>query len=168
MGKYVKRKLSSAQLEARVALGVENGAFAWGLLVAQRAAEKAPVDTGRLARSIHSGTPTEIAPMVVQVLIGTNVEYARAHELGSGLYSEDPDERDFIIIEPVNAKALAFEWPGGPKNISNYDPETGLYFFRRVRHPGVRPHPYLRPALRESEEEGKMLLWDAIKVALVR
>lgn len=43
------------------------------------------------------------------------------------------------VIVPVKAKVL--HW---------LDPETGQHMFRyRVRHPGTRPSPHLRPALRK-------------------
>jgi hypothetical protein len=152
----------------RLSLGLLKGTGAWGDLVAQRASDGAPVKTGRLARSIHRDVPEEIAPLVVSVLVGTNVEYARAHELGSGLYS-DPEfggVQEKYEIRPVFAKALAFEWPGGPKDHPAYDADSGLFFFGKVMHPGVRARPYLRPAIHASAEDGKRLVFDAVLAEL--
>lgn len=127
-----------------------------GILVAQEAENLAPFDTGRLARSINATDPYEIERFVYGILIGTNVEYARAHEYGSGLHAEDPEKRHKILIEAgywtgkSNKKALAFEWPAGPKPHPAFDPNTGKYIFRRVWHPGVPAKPYLRPALKNT------------------
>jgi phage gpG-like protein len=93
--------------ENGVLIGMYKGLTAWASLVAQRASEKAPVDTGRLARSIHAGTPFPLSEFVMAVDVGTNVEYARAHEFGSGIH-RTIGTPDYIIIRPKNAKALAF------------------------------------------------------------
>lgn len=152
----------------RLAIGLLKGSAAWGDLVAQRASDNAPVAQGRLARSIHRDVPEEIAPLIVSVLVGTNVEYARAQELGSGLYS-DPEfggiQEKYPIV-PVFAKALAFKWPGGPVDHPAYDQESGLFFFGKVMHPGVRAQPYLRPAVSETVEDGKRLVMDAVVAEL--
>lgn len=169
----VTRKNGRSEMEHRLVTGMVKGVSAWGDLVVQRASDGAPVDTGRLARSIHRDEVEEIAPFVVSTLAGSNVEYARAQELGSGLHA-DPEflpegqSPERYPIEPVFAKALAFEWPGGPKDHPAYDAESGLFFFARVMHPGVQAQPYLRPAARETLADGRRLVMEAVRVELER
>lgn len=164
----VTRENSREKMLHNFTVGIIVGLDASGRLVAQTASELAPVDTGRLARSIHAGDPFEISELFWAIDVGTNVEYARAHELGSGIHALDPAERELIVIEPVNAKALAFEWPSGPKNISAYDPETGLFFFSRVYHPGVPAHPYLRPALEATRDEVRQIMTSSVAAEVAR
>lgn len=167
MGGEVTRKSSKGEMAQKFVVGMIKGVDASGMLVAQRASDNAPVDTSNLATSIHHQSPQVVGAGTVITLVGTNVEYARAQEMGSGLYAEvGPQEK--IPIEPVNAKALAFEWPGGPEDHSAYDPESGLFFFGRVMHPGVRAQPYLRPALKDSEEDIRLLILRAVKAELTR
>ena len=52
---------------------------------AATAAAKAPVDTGMLKNSISS----VVVPDEKAVYIGTNVDYAKWHEFGTGIYAED-------------------------------------------------------------------------------
>ncbi len=164
----VTRKRNKSELEMRVSVGLVKGVDAAGKLVAQRAELNAPVDQGRLARSIFHLSPFELSRLVWATLIGSNLEYARAQEEGSGLFSEDPNQMRFIEIKPVNAKALAFAWPGGPKSHPAFNAEAGLFFFGSVMHPGVKPQPYLRPALEESRKETTAIIWSAIKAELVK
>ncbi len=164
----VTRKRGRAEIKRKITIGLMKGLFAWGGLASQRAGAIAPVKSGRLARSIHQGSPFELTDLVWAVLFGTNVKYARAHEFGSGIHSQDPSERELILIEAKNAKALAFFWPGGPKDSSAFDPETGLFFFKRVFHPGVPAKPYLRPAAKDTKEDGAKLVMAAVKAELTR
>ncbi len=162
----VERSRSRGEIEAAIRVGGLKGVTAWGSLVRQRATLKAPVDTGRLARSVDLGAAQEASNLVFTVDVGTNVEYARAQEFGSGLHSEDQAYRHLIPIRARRKKALAFEWPGGPTDHPAYDAKSGLFFFRAVMHPGVPAHPYLRPALRETAEDGPRLVVSAIAAEL--
>lgn len=98
-----------------------------GLEIERAAKQNAPVDTGRLRASITTEVLERNGIPVVKV--GTNVEYARAVEFGTGPY----------IIEPDTAEAL--QWT---------DPETGeAVFAQRVEHPGIPEQPFLLPAVDE-------------------
>lgn len=80
--------------------------------------ENTPVDTGRLRASIQVEKVNDS-----EYIIGTNVEYAEAVELGT-----EPH-----IILPVNKKALKF-------NIGGTD-----IFAKRVNHPGTEgSHMFLK------------------------
>lgn len=151
---------------------------AWLDLTVQQAENFAPVDTSRLAKSIHKSpdSPYELEDMVFTGLFGTNVEYARAHELGSGIHSLDPAHRELILIEAgfwtgrSNKKALAFFWPNGPTDHPAYDQETGKFIFRRVYHPGVpaanQGKGYMRYAAHERQDDGRRLVVLAITAEL--
>ena len=182
-GRLAKRKGDRSKLEQRILLGLFNGVDAWQYLVATRASKLAPFDRGRLARSIHPDPefPIETEPMVVAGQVGTNVEYARAHELGSGIHSLNPADRELILIEAgywtgkSNKKALNFAWPGGPENISAFNPTgpyKGTFTFRRVYHPGVPAahggEGYLRLAGKRTRDEGRRMVLQAVMSELKR
>lgn len=156
----------ASRMEQTLVFAATKGLLAWANLVAQRATLKAPVKTGRLARSINVGTVEQIDRYNFAIKIGTNVEYAAAQEYGSGIHSPNPADRRLIPIRARRKKALAFMWAGGPTNISAYDPESGLWFFKVVYHPGVPAHPYLRPAVEETRTEGPQLITMALIAGL--
>jgi len=94
--------------------------------------------TGTLRRSINyriEGTETTMT-----AIVGTNVAYAAIHEYGG---TTKPH-----IIEPKNAKCLAFIASWGPGR-----GQGGKSFFARVNHPGsVMPErSFLRSALSEMQ-----------------
>lgn len=159
---------SMGEIRQKVLIGAMTGMTAWGGLVAQTAELKAPVDTGRLARSIHAGEAQAVTETFITIQVGTNVEYAAAQEFGSGIHAENPADRQLILIEAKHKKALAFKWKNGPTDISAYDEQSGLWFFRRVWHPGVPAHPYLRPAVKETFPTGRRLVLESILSQLRR
>ena len=146
---------SKTQVLAAIARGQYKGIDAVGNLFIQQAKRKAPVDKGDLARSIMYEGPYNDGPWVMYVVAGPTVEYGAAQEFGSGLHHRDPAKRAKYPILPgavtgkSSAKVLAFKWPGGPKPHPAYNAELDMYFFAKVMHPGVKPQPYLRPALEE-------------------
>jgi len=157
----VKRKGDLRTFEAKVENGQKRGLILSGKVVAQRAQMKAPRLTGRLKRSLHEGKPYSVRKHCWGIDIGSDVEYARPQELGSGIYAEGGGGEP-IIIRPVKKKALAFEWLNAPEAIKEKfsrpraDGSPGPWptvIFAQVSHPGVKPQPYLRPALAESKKE---------------
>lgn len=102
--------------------------------------------TGALARSIHSKVDRNTASVIGRVFSSGDVKYARIHEYGGKTAPH--------IIEPKNAKALAF---GG-----------GVY--ARVNHPGsVMPErSFLRSALHDMSTEISIGLKQAVVQALVK
>lgn len=145
---------------------IKRGLILSGMLVAQRATRRAPRLTGRLKRSITHGKPYKRKRTRWAIDVGTNVEYAAAQELGSGIHAEGGGGQPYPI-RPVKKKALAFVWPDHPPHIEP-DPETGKVVLAKVMHPGVKPQPYLRPALNESIPEIKGLLLHTLIVGLRR
>lgn len=187
LGRMAKRQGNKSENERRLILGGFNGMQAWQDHVAKEASESpttgAPVDTGRLARSIRGNPafPIETQPLVFMGEVGANVEYARAHELGSGVHSLDPAERELIVIEAgywtgkSNKKALNFPWKDGPTDSPAYSaegPYAGTFTFRKIFHPGVRPahggKGYLRYSARQSVSKGRRMMLMAFKNALVK
>ncbi|MCE7081159.1 hypothetical protein [Streptomyces sp. ST2-7A] len=86
--------------------------------IAEDAGARAPRRTGALADSYVVEKPRLLVRR-----IGSHLDYGAAVELGSRPYT----------IVPRTKRALW--WPGADHPV------------RRVRHPGVRPRPHLRPAL---------------------
>ena len=171
MGRFAKRLGDPSKVEIALVEGMLNGMQAWMTECAQVASDLAPVKTSRLATEIKADPhgPAEIDPLVVRGFVGVSgLEYARAHEYGSGIHALDPSERRLIPITAgywtgkSQAKALAFAWPEGPKPHPAYNEELGLYFFHTIYHPGVRPandgKGYLRLAAQRTKEFGKRAL----------
>jgi phage gpG-like protein len=132
-------KVTSGQIKNLALAGLDRGLILSGHLVAQRATRRAPIETGRLKRSITSGRPYSVSKLRV-IDVGTNVEYAKILEVGG---QTPPHE-----IVPRFKKALAF-------TVGSED-----VVVKRVQHPGSRipAQPYLRPALAESKQEIRTLI----------
>jgi hypothetical protein len=163
-----KGKVSSGQIKNLALAGLDRGLILAGQLVAQRAAKKAPVDTGRLQRSITYGHSTG---QVIQqgrpysrpggkraIDIGTNVEYARIQEFGGTIKS--------IVVTPRNASVLAFKWPNAPAELPAG--KGGLHFFKKVTLPQrtLKAQPYLRPAIRMSEKDIVKIIGNSVVGAM--
>lgn len=158
----VKRSGKLQNVKAKVENGTKNGLLLAGDLIAQRATRKAPIDTGRLKRSITRSNPKKSGNNW-SVTIGTNVKYAAAQEFGSGLHSTRRSKQK-IRITPKNKKALAFKWANAPSGLE--PSKSGKFLFSSVMHPGVKAQPYLRPALEESREDATKIIGNAIVGAL--
>lgn len=177
MGRFVERRSDPSRLEIALVEGLLNGMQAWMVECAKVASQRAPVRTSRLANEIKADPqgPNEIKPMVVQGLVGVSgLEYARAQELGSGLHAQ-VGPRELIPIpalDNTDAKTLMFEWPEGPKPHPAYNEELGVYFFKRIWHPGVKAanegKGYLRLAARETLDFGKRAIVLGIAARLKR
>ena len=161
------------------------GVHAAAILVAQRAkeiaSEKGIRKTGALIRRINAGEPWAEG-FVFHCLVTNNLPYARAHEMGSGLHSEDASKRAKYPIwagklnpgqtKSLNPKwALSFQWPAGPKPHPAHTEEgtyASHYTFGKIMHPGVRPRPYMRPALAQSKDEVIGLVLSSIVAELTK
>lgn len=97
-------------------------------LVERAAKEKAPKGGGDLRRSISSRIETDGDKLVGVVF--TPLEYAPYVEYGTGLFAEGGNGRTDV------------PW-------CYMDEETGEFVYTS----GMKPHPYLRPALEENREE---------------
>ena len=95
-------------------------------LVERAAKEKAPKNTGELRRSITS--KVDVGAGEVTGVVFTPLEYAPYIEYGTGLFAEE----------------------GGRKDVPwHYQDDEGNWHSTS----GMKPHPYMRPALNENREE---------------
>jgi hypothetical protein len=111
------------------------------LKVEARAVELCPVDEGRLRASIDHEVGRDRDGLYGRV--GTNVNYALEVERGTGLFETNvpgvaPSASKGRRITPVQAKALRFVVDGD------------VVFAKSIK--GMRPQPFLRPALRAAED----------------
>ena len=104
-------------------------------VVERSAKQKAPKDTGELRRSITSKVEKEGNGAVG--IVFTPLEYAPYVEFGTGLFAENGGRKDV----PWNSQDDKGEWHSTS---------------------GMKPHPYLRPALNENREQIKRILKEAI------
>lgn len=103
------------------------------------AAKVKPRKTSNLEHSIHKATVTD---RYVEVVATAN--YAAAVEFGT---------RPHIIVPRRAGGVLAWGGPrtaGGRLRIKNGVQAKPEHFARRVRHPGTKPKPYLRPGMQKA------------------
>ena len=114
------------------------------LMAVARAKELVPRKTGNLGRTIRLGQVTESEAQIIAGGQG-GVGYAQAVEYGSR-----PHE-----IVPRYRKALAW---GGERRLSGSlrSGSKATNFAKRVKHPGTKPKPYLRPAAEEAVSKSGM------------
>lgn len=99
------------------------------------AKKKAPKDTGALRRSITSKVENDGVNIVGVVY--TPLEYAPYIEYGTGLFAEE----------------------GGRQNTPwSYEDDKGEWHSTS----GIKPHPYMRPALNDNREKVLNILKEAI------
>src|SRR5438552_1775184 len=110
--------------------------------VEQKARELAPHKTGALWGSLHVGGKSNAGrsatPDNLTAIVGTNLEYARYQEEGTGIYGPKK-----ALIYPKNGKFMAFV-PYG--NVVDAGTGGGVAVFARSVK-GVKPHWYLKQAL---------------------
>lgn len=104
-------------------------------LVERSAKEKAPKGTGELRRSITSEVYQEGGEILGKVF--TPLEYAPYVEFGTGLFAED----------------------GGRKDVPwHYQDDKGEWHSTS----GMKPHPFMRPALNENRDKIIRILKEGI------
>lgn len=86
----VTRKGKLNGIEAKLENAQKRGLILSGILVAQRASGLAPIDTGRLKRSITNSMPKQMGRLSYRVDVGTNVEYAPFQEFGTRFMNAQP------------------------------------------------------------------------------
>ena len=105
------------------------------LLVERSAKQKVPKGNGELGRSITSDV--EVDATEIRGIVYTPLEYAPYVEYGTGLFAAAGDGRKDV---PWCYKDDEGEWHSTS---------------------GMRPRPFMRPALNENREQIKRLLEDA-------
>ena len=169
---------TDAEWTAAAERGLLVGLSAWLDLAVQQAKKLAPFKTGRLEREIKRdpASPTLVGPLLVSGEFGVSgLEYAAAHEFGSGIHDfKNPHTYE---IKPRYAAVLAFKWPNAPEGLRDPNNPDKTFFFRVVNHPGVRAankgQGYLRGAAEMTRNpisgiSGKTLMIDALKAELTR
>ena len=104
-------------------------------LVRGSAVDKAPKDTGALRRSITNRV--EVVGNEVSGIVFTPIEYAPYIEYGTGLYAENGNGRKTPWV---------------------YKDDKGKYHYTHGQH----PQPFMRPALKENEQNIKKKLKEGI------
>ena len=110
------------------------------ITIQNRARQNAPVDTGRLRSSIATQVDAARPPSWAKA--GTNVEYARPMEFGTGSWSEDPES------------SHTPHWPPGAA-LDTWARRHGFGSGFQVaaaigKRGGLKPRRYLRNAMRDS------------------
>lgn len=111
--------------------------------------------SGRLSRSIHAG-PVVMEDGAASISVGTNIEYARIHELGGTTKAH-----------VIRAKGRSLRWVdsgGFTFSAKTGKVVDGFVYRREVQHPGsvIPARPYLRPSMEEKE----MSIRDRINAAI--
>lgn len=131
--------------------GQRRGLVGAGEIIAQRARNLAPRDTGRLKRSIAVSAPYPIAPYRFAVNVGTNVVYAPIQEFGGRIVPKQAkmlaipvgDRRgsprqygDLVLIRTKAGQVVLIDGTGQTQYV--------------LKHSVTIPaHPYLRPAFKQ-------------------
>lgn len=113
-------------------------AQAGAMVIETEAKRRAPRITGTLIRSIHTEITRQDATEAAAA-VGTNVEYGPHVEYGTGLHGPKATE---IIIRPRRA--------GG---VLRFQIGNRIVFAKSVKHPGIRPRPFLEPAFDAKQKE---------------
>ena len=119
---------------------VENALMKCCALVERSAKQKAPKGTGELRRSIESRIDYNTSTGTIEGVVFTPLEYAPYVEYGTGIFAEGGNGRQDV-----------------PWSYLDDDGETWHTTY------GMKPSPYLRPALFENREQITELLKGVIK-----
>lgn len=137
-------------LRASANLGFQKGLTRSVGLVTNSAIRNSPkAVTGNLRRSIQAKPVEGIGGRFLgEVVQDTKVaKYGPFVEYGTGIYGPKKEP-----IKPVNAKMLAWKGP------------DGMIYRRSVK--GMKPRPYMRPALNDNIENIKVIMQDEINKAV--
>lgn len=131
----MKVEVTSHKIEVLDAMNpaVEKALEIIGMTAERYAKELAPVDTGRLRNSISHEVDTDSKT----VFVGTNVEYAPYIEFGTGKFAES----------------------GGRPTAWRYQDDKGNWHTTN----GMRPQPYLRPAIDDHMAEYEQIVKDTLQ-----
>jgi HK97 gp10 family phage protein len=102
--------------------------------VANEAKARAPRKTGALADSI---AVVFLGPLTA--MVGPTKKYGVFQEFGTGTRGEF--KTGMYVIRPIRASRLRFEIDGK------------VVFAKEVHHPGIPPHPFMRPGAQAALEQ---------------
>ncbi len=112
------------------------------LAVEARAVVLCPVDEGRLRASLDHEITHDAEGLVGRV--GTNVSYALEVERGTGLFEETVPG---VAPSSSRGRRITATTPGG---VLRFEVNGETVFARSIK--GMRPQPFLRPALDAAED----------------
>lgn len=144
-------------------------AFGRILTVGQhKAREVVPVDFGRLKGSIAFEVVHQGDTIIGR--LGTNVEYAKPVEFGTGLFSTAPDsshQRHWPPPDALNVWAArhGFAVEDGPAATVGLGQIVVEIIGKRG---GIRPKPYLKPAFEEMTTQAPRIIDASVKLALAK
>lgn len=141
-------KQFSAKVEAKILRG---GLRAGAKVIQKLAQEKCPVDSGNLRKTIRVSTSGRRGEMKAKISAGgkNGVIYAGMVEFGTATFytGKGKSKRRAYQIKPLTKKALAID--GGA--------------FASAEHPGIKPQPFMRPALDEGAEKAVQKMAEYIR-----
>ena len=147
------------EIESDVAIGV--GAVAKDAVI--DAKRKAPINDGGLRQSIHD---VKVSDLSYDVIVGER--YGAYVEFGTGAHVRVPSELKDVAkrIQSINTKGTFRE---GLENIRDWlksnggDPDDAYIVFMSILKRGLRPRPFLYPALLEARRNLKKELLRIVK-----
>jgi hypothetical protein len=122
-------------------------ALAGGLVVEAEAKRRVRRKTSTLARSIHSEVTSRKATSATAI-VGTDVDYGKYLEMGTGVFGPRGTE---IVIRPKKTGGVLRFQVGGR-----------IVFAREVRQKGIKPLPFMEPALEAKQNEAGRATSDAV------
>lgn len=168
-GNKAKKIFANASRQAETA--VERALIRGALLIERDAKILAPVDTGRLRASIthrlegNSGKPS--------IVVGTNVEYAKAVEFGHSGMTILPKNKKALSWIPKAAGVGEFQGSNGKTVRKRYyktkdgsytlNSEDARVFAKKVVIPPRAARPFLHPAFRKNKENIRKMIADVIR-----
>jgi HK97 gp10 family phage protein len=134
--------------------GVRDGLILGMNFVVTEAKGLAPVRTGALANSIVAMRVTgNFSDGEASAGVKATAAYAHFVEFGTGIHG--PKGEPFWV-EPQEKQALRFEGPGG-----------GVFFSKGHFISGMKPQPFLNPALEDNTDLVLDIVSDAIELAML-
>jgi len=133
------------------------------------------LQSGDYPKELRNGVSTLPARDENGVVVGTVIvegETVFAYEFGSGLWSERGIRAKYPIVP--EGEVLKFLWPAGSEAAAFSDTGEelvvpgagGLVHLPMVMHPGIRPQPFVQPAIDDRADEILEELGDDVVISI--
>lgn len=126
---------------------------------------------GNLQRSI-SVSKFSVSQTGVEIEYGAHTEYAAAQEFGSAARGEPfvpytGQGQDWPTVPPGKQTWKPYKITPNERDYLRFEIDGEVIFTKEVIHPGVKPQPYMRPAIDKVRfEEGEKLIKKRFKEQL--